>query len=400
MKILIFSQYYYPENFLINDLAEKFVSDGNEVTVVTGLPNYPSGVVLKDYRGGRKREESINGVRVLRCWNIGRGKNKLTLLANYLSYMLSATKLARKLSSDYDVVFLYQLTPIFQAYPAIRYSAKNKKKLVCYCCDLAPESGSQLIKKHRAVFWLYYKFSKWAYNSCHEIGVTSRSFIEYLHTVHKIPKRAIFYLPQHASDALAALDLGKTADGPREFMFAGNLGLGASLDTIIYAADILKKKGRNFKVNFIGDGSARRKLRDLTEKLGLSDIIIFHKPVPMSEMGGVYKTADALLVTLRKGQTTIPAKLQAYMATGKPIIGAMDGSGMELIKEAECGRCASAENFNELAEILDDYLARPGFYKKLGENGRSFFLQNFTLDNISKKWEEKLSDIAGMAERI
>lgn len=393
MKILVFSQYYYPEQFLINELSERLVSDGNEITVVTGLPNYPSGVIPKEYRGGKKRSENINGVKVLRCSIIGRGKNRITLLINYFSYMISATFMAYRLSNDYDVVLLYQLTPILQAYPAIKYAEKNKKKLVCYCGDLAPASGSQLIKKYNMISKLYFQFSKWAYTNSYKIGVTSKAFIDYLINVHGIAERRLFYLPQHAPEGLANLDLEKKGNGIFEFMFAGNLGAGASLETILYAANILKVKGRVFKVHFIGDGSMRQKLLELTEKLQLNDVIVFHQPVLMSEMGKVYKTVDALLVTLRKGQITVPSKLQTYMATGKPIFGAMDGSGKGLINEANCGRCVEAEDFKGLAKIMDDYLINSENYKELGFNGRRYFIQNFTLDKIVDLWQQKLQEV-------
>ena len=115
MKILVFCQYYYPEQFLITDIAEELVKRGHDVTVLTGLPNYPSGVIDQEYRNGKRREEVINGVRVIRCPIIPRGRSKLQLLLNYVSYMILAAKKSRRLKEPFDIVFLYQMTPNTQA---------------------------------------------------------------------------------------------------------------------------------------------------------------------------------------------------------------------------------------------------------------------------------------------
>ena len=102
MNILMFSQYFFPERFLINDISKELVERGNKVTVVTGVPNYPSGIVEEEYKNNRIPEEIINGVRVIRCPIVPRGKNKIQLLVNYFSYMIKANKRAKKLEDKYD----------------------------------------------------------------------------------------------------------------------------------------------------------------------------------------------------------------------------------------------------------------------------------------------------------
>ncbi len=383
MQILIVSEYYYPERFLITEIAERLVSDGHSVTVLTGLPNYgmPGGLVPKEYRLKSRQEEIINGVKVVRCSVLGRGKNKLRLFLNYFSYMRNATQIAKKLECNFDVVYCYQVTPIFQLHPAIHYCKKHNKKLVCYCLDLAPESGSGFVNKLPVLHQAYAKYAKWAYQQCDKIAVTSRAFIPYLNRVNDVREDAIVYLPQHASPELLNFDLTHKRADVAEFLFAGNIGNGPRLETIVYAAERLVKSGcLNFRVTFIGNGSAKERLMDIVKEKDIGTQVVFREGVPMNQMPEIYKEADVLLVTLRKGQITIPGKLQAYMATGKPIIGAMDGSGADLIKEAGCGMCASAEDVEQLADLMKKYIAESELFTDMGMRGREYFRSHFSLD--------------------
>lgn len=381
MKILIISQLYYPEQFLINEIAPELVKRGNEVTVICGVPNYPKGEVFEGYENGKKSKEKINGVNVIRCRNLPRGKGVFHLLLNYFTYMVLANKETKRLDGKFDIVFLYQLTPITMAFPAIKYAKRNKVKLVCYCLDLAPASGEDIAGKIKPLMSAYRKFSRWAYQSCDWIAVTSRSFVEYLHSVHDISYEKMSYLPQHAPEDLLYADLGKNkCNNIIDFMFAGNVGFGARLDCAIEAVSILKNEGYTFRFNIVGNGSDKQRLMDMVKDKELESYVIFHEQVPMNEMPTLYKKADALYVSLRKGQITVPGKVQAYMATGKPILGSMDGSGNELIKEAKCGECVAAEDVLEIANMLKNYLLHSEKYNNCGINGRRFFCKEFKLE--------------------
>ena len=384
MNILIFSEYYYPERFLISEIAERLVEEGNRVTVVTGLPNYgfPNGEVLPEYKNGSHNNEVVNGVNILRCNVRGRKTGTINLLINYFSYAVNANRLAKNIDSDYDVIYLYQLTPILQAFPAIQFAKKKKIPIVCYCLDLAPECGQRLIGKYKLFGCLYARFSKWAYRQFNKVAVTSKAFIEYLSSVNKVDIDRICYLPQHASDTLLKCDLCKYPTGsPRVFMFAGNIGKGPNLQNIVLAADKVVHNGiTDFQIQFVGGGSYKETLVKLVSDMQLNEYVKFFDAVPMHEMSDVYKRADALIVTLRKGQKTVPGKLQAYMATGKPIIASMDSSGREMIEEADCGICVPADDYVALSEAISDYIERPLSYQKYGENGKKYFIENFTIN--------------------
>lgn len=380
MNILVFCQYYYPEQFLINEITEELVKRENSVTVVTGLPNYPSGIIPEDYKKGKKRKEVINGVNVIRTSIIPRGKSVAQLLMNYVSYMVLANSKAKKLKG-YDVVFLYQMTPITQAYPAIKYCKKNNIRLFMYNCDLAPMAGDRLASKSAIFYKAYARFSKWAINSADLIGVASKSFIEYNNRINEAPIEKMVYVPQHASSLMLNMDVSSKDNNISDFMFAGNLGGGASLETILKAARIIIDNGiTNFKIHFVGDGSYLPELKRLVSTLDIGSNVVFHGRRKMNEMPEMYMLADALLITLRKGQITVPTKLQTYMTTGKPIFGAMDGSGAEIIKESECGDCTPAEDSAGLARIMQSYIENPPKYAHCGEKAKDFFRENFTKD--------------------
>ena len=148
MKILVVCQYYYPENFQITPICEQLAKDGFEVTVLTGLPNYPTGVIPNEYKSGH-RDEVINGVRVIRCYEIGRKPGAVGLALNYISYWWAASAKVRQLSKDYDIVLTYQLSPVMIGLPAIKYAKRNKKPMLLYCCDLWPEALKMYIKSEK-----------------------------------------------------------------------------------------------------------------------------------------------------------------------------------------------------------------------------------------------------------
>lgn len=394
MKILVFSQCFYPERFLINDIVKELVSVGHEVTVVTGQPNYPGGEIYPEYKGKHVKEETIFGARIIRANIIPRGHNRVGQFLNYLSYAKNAYKVAKKLTG-FDIVYCYQLTPVLQLKPAIKYAKKHNLKLACYCLDLAPLSGSELMRKFKIFNAYYPRQAKKLYNACDKIAVTSKSFIDYLNKVNGVPTDKISYIPQHAPENLINAEYSPRQNSAdiTTFIYAGNVGKSTGLKTLVLAVNELKKQGETgLKVEIVGDGNLKSELVALTNELKLNDVVKFSGGVPMKEMTDVYRRADALVITLIKGQITVPGKLQAYMATGKPVIGAMSGAGKELIEEANCGVCAEAEDYMGLANLMKDYLKNPAAYVSAGLNGKEYVKAHFTLSEHISNLEKLLSE--------
>lgn len=391
MKILIVCQYYWPEQFLINEIAPRLIKDGYEVAVLTGLPNYPAGIVPEEYKKG-KRDEIIDGVRVIRTYEKGRGKGKVDMILNYLSFMFSASRKAKSLGK-YDLVFCYQLSPITMLAPAIAYKKKHHVPILAYCLDVWPESAQAHIGKGK-FYSLIAKFSKKLYQQCDKVAVTSEPFISYLNEINGIPKDKLVYIPQHANGEMINIDLTAEDNGIADFMFAGNLGKGQKIETIVYAAAKLKDK--QFLVHIVGDGSMKNELEQLAMRLGVQDRFVFHGQQSRDKMPKWYQKADALLLTLRGNNfvgNTMPGKLQTYMTTGKPIFGAINGAAMQVINEAKCGACVPAEDAEGLARIMLDYIEHPEAYSECGEHARNYFKKNFTMDVFMEGLEKEMRSL-------
>ena len=325
MKILVICQYYYPEQFRINDICEELVKKGNEVTVITGLPNYPTGTIQKEYKFLKKRKENINGVNVIRSWEIGRRKGSIFRIFNYCSYIISASMKVLLLPNDYDCVYVYQLSPVTMAIPGILYKKKNKKKLHLYCLDLWPASLTTGGIKENSIFYkIMKKASSWIYRNADNISITSKQFEEYFKDKLGLRNQKMIYLPQYAEELYNNIRIEKKEKENVDFVFAGNIGEAQSVETIVMAAS--KITNQNIKIHIVGDGSSSEKCKKLFNDLNLKNIIFYGRR-PMEEMQQFYQIADAMLVTLKKDDIismTLPGKVQSYMAARKPIIGAID----------------------------------------------------------------------------
>ncbi len=398
MKILVVSQYYNPEQFQINEICPELVRRGHQVTVLTGLPNYPKGVVPKEYKFGRRRDEMIDGVRVVRCTEFGRKKGKINLILNYASFAIFGSLKAKGLREEFDVIVSYGLSPITSTYPALAYKKKHNIPLLLYCLDIWPESAQAHVHNDKGrLYRTIWNMSKNIYSKCDCIAVTSKPFIEYLNQKNGFPEERTVYIPQHADSSMLETDLKAEENGIADFMFAGNFGNGQVLHNIILAVAELKDKG-NFKVHMVGDGSRANDIKKLAAEKGVEDKVIFYGNQPRDKMPDFYKMADALLITLRGNNfvgNTMPGKLQMYMAAGKPVFGAINGAAPQVIEEAGCGACAPAEDYKGLAELMANYIDHPEKYQDCGQNAREYFKENFTLEVYCNRLEQVMAALKG-----
>lgn len=395
MKILIVSQYYYPEQFQINEIAPALVELGHSVTVLTGLPNYPKGEIYEGYKDAYKTCEVINGVEVIRVKEHPRKKGVLHLVWNYLSFIANGNRKVKQLKEKYDIVLAYQLSPVTSVYPAIKYAKKNGLPLLLYCLDIWPESAQSHLHTNKGLIYrIVAKLSRDIYQKCTHISVTSRSFIDYLNRENGVLREKMSYIPQHASDEFLSLDLVAEDNGVVDFMYAGNLGKGQRVDVIIRAAEYLKDR-KDFKIHIVGDGSSRAELEMLAKECGVEDKVVFYGNQRRADMAKYYKKADALLITLRGNNAvgdTMPGKLQMYMTTGKPIFGAINGAAKETILEAQCGDCVGAGDVEGLAAIMKKYIEAPSEFALCGKKAKQYFIENFTkeifITTLNKKMQE------------
>lgn len=378
MRILVVCQHYWPEAFQVTEVAEAFAADGHEVAVLTGLPNYPSGIIPEEYKRGRNREQKRNGVTIVRAPLLPRRRGPLGLAVNYYSFSLSAKGIARRLPEGFDVVMAYQLSPVMMMAPAVEYAKMHAVPLLVYCCDLWPES-MKVILGDRFGFLLehYRKVSGRLYRAADAVAVQSPAFVDYLSQTHGIPRSKMRFVPQFAtgSDSLVPV---QPHDGVN-FVITGNIGRAQDMPTILTAFSLMKHTD-GVRLHVVGEGPCLEESKELAIALGISDRVVFYGRRPVEEMPAFYAMADAFVIALDGSSwvgTTIPARLQGYMSAGRPVLAAIDGGAADVIAESACGAAVPAGDSVALACLLDRFLADPLVFSECGLRGRCYFEERF-----------------------
>lgn len=395
MKIAIVSQYYYPEQFKINEITSSLVDRGHEVFVLTGLPNYPTGIVPNEYING-KRHEWINGVEVFRSFEIGRKKGLFPLVANYLSFAISASINSYKLSKirDFDVVLVYQLSPITLVLPAIVLAKMKKKKVLMYCLDLWPESILMVLKTKGWIYKLVHWLSKNIYQSMDRILVSSESFIDYLNSVNHVESKRMEYCPQHHSFIEIEKKLHPDCVN---YLYAGNMGKAQPLKPFIEA---FSKVNSNIKyqVHFVGDGSEKKLLVEYVNQLRLQDRIQFHGHMSQEEVNQFYEIADVSLMSLSSETSigaTLPSKLIGYCAAGLPILAMIGEPSKSLILDNHLGWVSDIGDVETLRMHIEYTLSHRDKLNNFGINAKSYFLDHFTKEVFLDKIEFEMRNMLG-----
>lgn len=394
MKILVVCQHYWPEPFPLTDVCEALAERGHTVHIVTDVPNYPMGYIYPEYTKGQNRIQERNGVKIFRTFTIGRRNNTIFRMLNYFSYAISSTLFVKKLKEDYDVVFTNQTSPVMMVNAAMAYAKKQNKKTVLYCMDLWPASlAAGGVKETSVIYKIFGVISKYLYRKADCIMITSQMFRDYFKNEFGISDEKIDYLPQYADSIFSQKLTADSKDSEFiDLVFAGNIGVAQSIQTILNAAKILQSYEK-LRWHIIGDGSELENLKNMAQQLGLSNVI-FHGRKPIEEMPQYYSMADAMLVTLTSDpfiSLTLPAKVQSYMAAGKPVLAAANGEIPKVIKDSGCGFCAAAEDAKGLADEVVRFLE---YSEKeiLGKNASEYYKNHFTKDMFLDKLEQTLEN--------
>lgn len=392
MKILVISQYYYPEPFKIHEICEELVKRGNEVTVITGRPNYPDG----DLIDGFPMSQNLKGVQIIRTNIVLRGHNPISLMLNYLSYPKFAKKEIKKLDERYDVVFVYQLSPVLMIKPALYYKKVFGKKVYVYCLDLWPESLKALrLRENNPIYRIMLKISNNLYRKCDFISVTSPAFLKYLEETNGVNKDKLDVVYQHGEKMFLNVK-PYVKQSKLNIVFAGNIGKVQDFDCLVKAISLLSDKHRSkIKITIIGSGSYLEELKNKVEENKFEKVFVFTGRKKVEELKEYYNAASVFLLSLEKGSTvgkTIPSKLQTYMSAGRGIIGSIDGATADIINNARAGKVCSAGDYINLSKIIIELLNNEKKLVEYATNSRKYFLENFTIekyvDQISNKMEE------------
>lgn len=406
MKVLIVTQYFWPEDFRINDLAIGLKQRGWEVSVLTGKPNYPRGRFFDGYGFLKKKKDSYNGIPVIRVPLISRGGGgAVRLVANYFSFALLASVLGPlRCRGQFDIIFVYEPSPVTVGIPAVVFKKLRGTPIFFWVQDLWPESLEATgMVRSRLVLRLVERLVRYIYRQCDRLLVQSRTFADPVKRLEANPERVV-YFPNSAEElyqpVLVPEDAPERGLLPTGFrvMFAGNIGASQDFETILAAAERLKTyKDVHWVV--LGDGRMAGWVIQEVQRRGLSNNVHLLGKYPVATMPRFFALADALLVTLKRDpifRLTIPSKIQSYLACGRPIIAALDGEGARVVEEAGAGMTAPAEDPVALADTILNMYRMPSERRiAMGASGRSYFLANFErnllLDRLDRLMKEFIS---------
>ena len=395
MNLLVVTQYYYPEQFRVNDICEEFAKRGHNVTVLTGLPNYPYGEIYDGYLDKAGTETVVNGVRIRRCRLFPRKKGLLNLIHNYVSFSFNGTKEIKQLKESFDVIFVYQMSPVTMAIPAIVLARKKRIPLVLYCLDLWPASIlDHGVKRDGLLYLIVKKISSNIYKKCDKLIVSSPSFIRYISDLCQIDTGKMSFIPQHAEAVYDDFTSSKKSD-VFHFVYLGNIGFAQNCECIVEAAKRISSSVR-FNVHFVGSGSKLEELRGLVEKNGMGDYFYFHGFQKIDQIWRFYEIADACILTLSSETEiglTIPAKLQGYMAAGKPVVAAISGDAKVIIEEAKCGYCVDSGDIEGLAASMAKMMENREVTCQMGINARDYYDKHFKKSVVLNQMEEVLNKV-------
>lgn len=397
MRILLVTQYFYPEVFKSNDLAFELAKRGHHVDALVGIPNYPEGKYFKGYGLFKKRHEVINGVNVYRVFQTPRGKGGWRLPVNYFTFVIFGClrvlfQFAWK--KKYDCIIGHEPSPIFQAYPALLLRKLRKTPFYYWIMDLWPDamkSGGGV--KNEKVLNYVDMLVKGIYNRTDKILITSERFREPIAAKGDFADK-IIYFPNWSDDIFQMDDSYKIPPLPEGFkiMIAGNLGKSQNLEAVTEVMLGLKDVP-NVKWVFVGGGSRREWLEQFIKDNGLEDRAVCLGQYPFKAMPAFYKQADGMLVTLRAGfphlEAVVPARLQSYMSAGRPVLAMIGCGGADIIEESQCGYAVPAGDSKALIDVIKEkVLTDRDAFEKLGQNGRDYYQEHFRMDKCIDNLEK------------
>ena len=405
MRILVVSQYFWPETFRVNEVVSEMVARGHEVTVLTGRPNYPGGRVFGDYRRRPADFGRYAGAEVLRVPLRPRARGRLGLVLNYCSFVFWATLLGPWLlrGRSFDAIFVFQTSPITSVLPALLLRRIKRAPLLLWVLDLWPETLSAVgAVRSPWMLRLVGSMVSFIYRRCDRILVQSKAFVADVERWSGDASR-IRYFPAWA-ESVFDVDPQSVRRAPElapyhqgfNLMFAGNIGEAQDFPAILDAAERLREH-RDIRWLIVGDGRAADDVRAEIGRRKLEGQVVMLGRHPIERMPEFFRGADALLVSLKPEPIfamVIPGKVQSYMASGLPLLGMLDGEGAQVIEQAGAGYVCAAGDGRRLSELVLR-MARMPAEKRLamGADGRSYVRREFDRGTLITRLEGWLAEV-------
>ena len=399
MRLLIFSQYFWPENFRINEIAV-FLKKKNYIEILTSFPSYPKKSKFDDFYLKKKNLKSYKKIKINRFMTYRRDGSNFSIIMNYLSFVLNSIlfiffKFKKKIQT-FDAIFVFSPSPIFSIIPVILMKKIFKIKIYIWVLDLWPDTPIDLfVIKKKYLKNLFFKFCNYIYNQADIIFVQSKSLKKILskrlstkcHTIYSWPEEDVI---NSKIKKKTNIKIKKEKDN-LNLLFAGNIGQAQDLESIIKTAEILKKK-INVRWIILGDGRYRNKIKLIIKNKKLSNNFYFMNSVNQKKVKRYFLIADALIVTLKNiniFKSTIPGKLQTYLASGIPILGMLSGEANQIIRRSNSGYVSDAGNYRDFAKKIVKFKKLTVQEKKtMGINGikysNLFFKKKYLLTKLQK----------------
>ncbi len=402
MRILVVSQYFWPENFRINDLVKEWIHRGHQVTVLTGIPNYPAGTVFEAYRQKPGVFAEYEGARVFRVPMLPRGAGGVRLMLNYLSFAVCGFLWGpwRLRGIQTDVIFVFEPSPVTVGLPAVWLGKIKNAPIVFWALDLWPETLAAVgaVRSPRILAWVGHMV-RFIYNRCTLVLGQSRGFLGSI-AKYCDEKTKIRYFPSWAEDVFT--DSGvqpapEVPDLPDTFTvaFAGNIGEAQDLPAVLDAAERLKHRA-DIRWIIVGDGRKSDWLQSEVHRRDLNKQVLLPGRFPVERMPSFYAHADALLVSLKRDPVfsmTIPGKVQSYLMAGIPLLGMLDGEGAAIIRDARAGLTCEAGDAAGLATAVLALASTPHTERiQMGSNGRIYAKQEFGRTQLMDRLEALLTE--------
>ncbi|MBE7058217.1 MAG: glycosyltransferase family 4 protein [Ruminococcaceae bacterium] len=396
--ILIVSQYFYPEQFRINDIALEWLKRGYKVTVLTGIPNYPQGKFFKGYGLLKKRKETWNGVDIIRIPLFARGKTSVGMVLNYFSFVISGFfwKCFTKVKAD--CVFTFEVSPMTQALIGVWYSKKHKIPNYIYVQDLWPENVEIVTGIHsKAIIGPISKMVNYIYKNCDKIFATSPSFVKEIQKRTPGEENKVLYWPQYAEEFYEPTDVKSSLipqDGALNITFTGNIGTAQGLEILPKTARLLKEQNIKVRFNIVGDGRNKDNLITCIKENEVEEYFNLVGWQHSTNIPHILAASDAAFLSFANNSLysmTIPAKLQSYMACGIPILASVCGETERIIKEALCGFVSAIGKSAELAEIVIQFSNLTDNEKEtMKENAIQYYNLHFNKSELHIQMENEL----------
>lgn len=402
LRILVVSQYFWPENFRINDLVKEWLQRGHEVTVLTGIPNYPDGLVFEEYRREPESFSNFEGADIIRVPTMARGTGRLRLVLNYVSFALVAScfGLWRLRNKPADVIFVFEPSPVTVGLPAVWLSKIKRAPIIFWVLDIWPETLAALgvVRSTKVLGWVG-QIVRFIYNRCTLVLGQSRGFLGGI-ARYCDDKAKIRYFPNWSEDVFMndsvkpAPEVPKWAEG-FTVVFAGNIGEAQDMPAVLDAVEQLKGNA-SIRWVIVGDGRKSDWLKVEVVRRGLDKQVLLPGRFPVERMPSFYAHADALLVSLKRGPVfsmTIPGKVQSYLMAGIPVLGMLDGEGAAVIRDARAGLTCAAGDDLGLAQAVQALAAMQAAERKqMGLNGQNYAQQEFGRAQLMDRLEALLTE--------